>query len=147
MDVYFAGSIRGATFEGKEACYRAIIDAIREHHTLLSEHAAVTGQAEKLNDVEIYQRDMDWIANSDAMIAEVSAPSLGVGYELHEALSLGVPVLCLHKANVRVSAMLTGNPDLQMCGYDTPEAAAAVVRDFLETRATEMYLDSIRQDW
>lgn len=137
LAIYFAGSIRGATFEGKEAVYQAIIDAIREKDDLLSEHAAVTGKPESLTDEEIYLRDINWLANSNAVIAEVSAPSLGVGYEIAVAVSFHRPILCLYKYGVRVSAMLTGNPLVMLCCYDTPEEAADHVRLFRHTEALE----------
>lgn len=132
LKVYFAGSIRGATFEGKEACYQAIIDAIRENGVLVSEHAAVTGETETLRDTDIHQRDIEWIDNSDFMIAEVSSPSHGVGYEIAYALySSDMTILCLHKRGVKVSAMLTGNTNLFVEAYDTPVDAAILVRNFL----------------
>ena len=45
----------------------------------------------------------------DAVVAEASTPSHGVGYEIALALSLGKPVLCCYQKGVRVSKMLTGN--------------------------------------
>lgn len=43
----------------------------------------------------IYKRDVDWLLESDFVIAEVTQPSLGVGYELGFAEAKGKPVLCL----------------------------------------------------
>ena len=40
------------------------------------------------SDVEIHDRDMNWITQSDIFVAEVSNPSLGVGYEISAAISL-----------------------------------------------------------
>ena len=45
------------------------------------------------------------------MLAEVSVPSHGVGYEIGYALGLKKPVLCLHDTDRAVSKMITGNPD------------------------------------
>lgn len=137
LAIYFAGSIRGATFEGKEACYWAIIDAIRERDILLSEHVAVTGISEVLSDSEIYLRDINWLANCHAVVAEVSAPSLGVGYEISVAVIFNRPILCLHKQGVRVSAMITGNPLVTLRHYDTPGEAADHVRLFMHTEKLE----------
>lgn len=133
MNIYFAGSIRGAAFEGKAEVYQAILNAIQETDRVISEHAAVTGQAEALTDTEIFKRDMDWILDSALMIAEVSAPSLGVGYEIAFALHWTIPVLCLHKRDVKISAMIAGNDELFVKAYDTPEEAAALVREFIRS--------------
>ena len=47
---------------------------------------------------------------SDLLVAEVSTPSHGVGYEIGYALDLDKPVLCLYQKGVVVSKMITGNP-------------------------------------
>ena len=59
---------------------------------------------------EVYRRDIGWIEQSDAMVAEVSTPSLGVGYEVGYALHIAQPVLCLYRRGLFVSKMITGNP-------------------------------------
>jgi nucleoside 2-deoxyribosyltransferase len=58
---------------------------------------------------EVYERDIHWINACDAMIAEVSTPSHGVGYELAYALGLGKPVLVCYRDGATVSKMITGN--------------------------------------
>lgn len=132
MNIYFAGSIRGATFEGKEAAYAAIIQAIRNSgHDLISEHGAVTGKLDKRADWFIHRRDCEWIHDSDVLIAEVSAPSLGVGYEVSYAESMGLEVLCLYREGVTVSAMILGSPELTAVSYGSPEAIEQIVTEYL----------------
>ena len=63
---------------------------------------------------EVYERDTSWIEACDALIAEVSTPSHGVGYEIGYALSKGKPVLCCYRRGRRVSKMISGNPDLNL---------------------------------
>jgi len=41
----------------------------------------VLAAEKQLTAQDIYQRDVDWLTESDAAIAEISNPSLGVGYE------------------------------------------------------------------
>ena len=41
---------------------------------------------------QVYERDMAWLAECEAVVAEVTTPSLGVGYEIAEALHLRKPV-------------------------------------------------------
>jgi hypothetical protein len=50
-----------------------------------------------LNDAEILERDMQWLTQSQVVIAEVTQPSLGVGFEIARAITLNKPVLCLFR--------------------------------------------------
>jgi nucleoside 2-deoxyribosyltransferase len=50
-----------------------------------------------IDPVTVYQRDIAWVEACDVMIAEVSTPSHGVGYEIAYAIGLGRPVLCLYR--------------------------------------------------
>lgn len=83
----------------------------------------------------IFARDLAWIGASDALIAEISVPSLGVGFEIGEALRLGRPTLCLRDAalaDVLPSAMIVGNPSPLLSVRHCDEAGiAAVVAEFL----------------
>lgn len=58
---------------------------------------------------EVYQRDISWLEECDAVVAEVSTPSHGVGYEIAHALNMGKPVLCCYQRGKPVSKMITGN--------------------------------------
>ncbi len=66
-----------------------------------------------MGEQEIYLRDIELLEESDCMVAEVTVPSIGVGYEVCRALGLGIPVLCVHSAGANVSAMVLGNPNMQ----------------------------------
>ncbi len=63
-------------------------------------------------------------------------PSLGVGYEIGLAESLGKPVICLHRQRQErdLSAMIAGNPRLQVEVYQRVDEAVALFADFLEHR-------------
>ncbi|MEI7962017.1 MAG: nucleoside 2-deoxyribosyltransferase [archaeon] len=43
----------------------------------------------------IFDRDVAWIKEADLVVAEVSMPSVGVGYEIGFAESLGKKIICL----------------------------------------------------
>jgi nucleoside 2-deoxyribosyltransferase len=83
--------------------------------------------------VEIFNRDMDWLRTSDAVVAEVSTPSHGVGYEIAYALTLGKPVLCLYQAGKKVSKIITGNttPGLSVRHYRSTEEGLTCLTEFL----------------
>jgi nucleoside 2-deoxyribosyltransferase len=84
---------------------------------------------------EVYERDIAWIRACDALVAEVSTPSHGVGYEVAFALGLGKPVLCLYREGQPVTKMITGNssPNIRISSYLDAAEAVQVVRDFLKT--------------
>lgn len=132
MNIYFACSITGG--RQFEAVYQTITRTLLEGgHEVPTAHLAETSVVDLEQIVEagqIYSRDVTWIQACDALIAEVSTPSHGVGYEVAYALGLGKPVLCCHQAGVKVSKMITGNPDpnLQVVPYrDAAQAAETVV--------------------
>ena len=58
----------------------------------------------------VYERDVNWIQNCDVLIAEVSVPSHGVGYEIGFALNMGKPVLCLLSGRAQSLKNDHGNP-------------------------------------
>ncbi len=88
---------------------------------------------------DVYERDVGWIEESDCMVAEVSTPSHGVGYEIAYALDRGKPVLCLYQQDVKVSKMLTGNSQatLQIRPYKNSSEALLLMTDFLSRVAAE----------
>ena len=94
------------------------------------------GSPQTSPDAYIYERDMHWLNLADAMVAEVSGPSLGVGYELSYALHIRrIPVLCLCHLEVRsLSAMVSGNthPLLTLERYGDVAGMRTIVASFLE---------------
>ncbi len=112
MKIYFGGSISG----GRKylETYRKIVAYLKsEGHRVLTEHVVqpdVLELEKKFTPRQIYTRDIEWLKESDCLIAEVSNPSLGVGYEICYALRVGKPVLCLYRKGIFLSRMLLGNP-------------------------------------
>lgn len=135
MNLYFACSITGG--RAFEAVYQAITRALLEDgHEVPTAHLADSGvkaQEMIVSPRQVYERDVAWIRACDALIAEVSTPSHGVGYEVAFALSLGKTVLCCYKEGQPVSKMLTGNshPNLHLATYQNVGEAVQAVRAFL----------------
>ncbi|HJS28758.1 MAG TPA: nucleoside 2-deoxyribosyltransferase [Anaerolineales bacterium] len=135
MNIYFACSITGGRTD--ETAYQAIVKTLlADGHEVPTAHLAESGVIfleEVVEAVEVYTRDIAWIAASDALIAEVSTPSHGVGYEVSYALSIGKPVLCCYQEGVKVSKMILGNtyPTLKIASYGSDGEAAEQVRRFL----------------
>ena len=80
----------------------------------------------------IYDRDMAWLRECDAVVSEVTQPSLGVGYELGQAEAFGKPVLCLFRttAGRSLSAMIRGNTTFTSKDYATLEDACGAVDEW-----------------
>lgn len=135
MNIYFACSITGG--REFESVYQVITRALAEdRHEVPTAHLAETGvlsMEEVIDPAEVYARDTTWIQASDALIAEVSVPSHGVGYEIGYALGLEKPVLALYQQGRRISKMFSGNrdPKLLVMAYDSPEQAIDIIRGFL----------------
>jgi nucleoside 2-deoxyribosyltransferase len=136
MKIYFAGSIRGGRDDA--ALYQRIIARLTDYGEVLTEHVGsegltLTGERE-LSDEAIYRRDIAWLMEADVVVAEVSMPSHGVGYEIASAEAVGKPVLCLYRqsAERRLSAMLSGNSALQCVSYETDEDLWPILDEFLQ---------------
>ena len=132
-----AGAIRG----GRElqANYHAILDYLQKNgHEVLTHHVAsvnVLEIEESMSDTEIYTQDITWLQECETLIAEVSIPSLGVGYEIAYALNLNKPVLGVYEENRAVSAMITGNTfsNLTLRSYQSISALRVEIKDFLDS--------------
>ena len=134
MNIYFAGAIRGGRNDAH--LYARLIAYLQSYGIVLTAHVGDDGllQAEKsLTEEEIFQRDMRWLADADLVIAEVTTPSLGVGYEIGLAQTLGKPILCLYRPaeNRRLSAMIDGNQALQVACYTDPAEAERLLDAWL----------------
>ena len=120
--VYFSASVRG----GREelALYQEWIRRLKTKTRVLTDFLGdgdlEKREAETVSDWEIYDRDMALLEECDILIAECTAPSLGVGYEIAAAEALGKPVVLLMRKNTprRLSAMLSGNPRFPLILYE-----------------------------
>jgi nucleoside 2-deoxyribosyltransferase len=136
MKIYFAGSIRGG--RNDVALYRRVIALLREYGEVLTEHVGDAGLVptgeDGLSDQAIYERDMAWLADADVVVAEVTVPSHGVGYEIARAEAMAKPILCLYRpsAGRRLSAMLAGNPALEHETYESIQGLDPILERFLQ---------------
>jgi nucleoside 2-deoxyribosyltransferase len=120
--IYFAGAISGGRSD--VALYREIIAALEAegHHVLAGAVAAehVTASGEALDSRAIFDRDLAWIAAADVLVAEVSMPSTGVGYEIASArYRYGIPVICHYRPahTSRCTAMVAGDREIVLIEY------------------------------
>ena len=135
MKIYFAASIRGGRDD--QGLYLEIVSLLKDYGEVLTEHIAdvkISQMGEmKANDF-IYERDMGWLKESDIVVAEVTTPSLGVGYELGIAETLKKKVLCLYRESPErsLSAMVRGNKVFQVVDYKELEDLKEIFDKFLK---------------
>jgi len=125
VKICFAGSIRGG--RNDKELYLQLIQYLTKYGQVLTEHVGnqdLTDFGEKDPSADwIYNRDMSWIQESDVVVAEVSTPSLGVGYEIGKIEDMNKRILCLYRRQQgkRLSAMIGGNPNVKIAEYETLE--------------------------
>ena len=122
LTIYFAGAISGG--RGDVAHYREIVAALeRDGHRVLAGAGAaedVGADGERLESRAIFERDMQWIEDADVLVAEVSTPSTGVGYEIATArYRRDIPVICLYRPayTKRCTAMVSGDRGITLIEY------------------------------
>jgi len=135
MNIYFSCAITGGRAD--QWVYAAIVGFLLEAgHDVPTAHLSASDVMDEeavVEPLEVYQRDTAWVMGCDAVIAEVSTPSHGVGYEIALALSLEKPVLCCYRQGVAVSKMITGNTHetLELCAYKRETDLLDAIQRFL----------------
>lgn len=135
MKIYFAGSIRGGR-EDKEL-YASVIELLAQYGTVLTEHVgdeALSQSGEQKDPAFIYDRDLAWLKEADLVVAEVTTPSLGVGYEVAKADELGKKTVCLYRdvPGKSLSAMIAGNKNIKVIQYQELTDLASAIEDFIK---------------
>lgn len=142
MRVYFAGSIRGEAPD--RDWFQELIRYISKTDKVLTEHSFDFSYEEEIkkDDRVIWETDIDWLQGADALIGEITAPSLGVGYEIGKAEEWGKPILLLYRETPgkRASAMLNGSPYCEILRYSEKEEALEAIDEFLG-RVRAQYLE------
>lgn len=145
MHIYFCGSIRGG--RNDVALYQKIVKKCQQFGTVLTEHVSHSNLTEKGEDASlqgdkaIHDRDMKWLEMSDVVVAEVTQPSLGVGYELGRAVDMRKKIFCLFRPSSGkvLSAMIRGAED----------GSLFLVRDYCEDEVEQIleeFFNSLTKD-
>jgi thymidylate synthase ThyX/thymidylate kinase len=134
LNIYFAGSIRGGRDD--VSLYSELISHLKNYGSVLSEHVGdkKLGAEGESNDISVHDRDLELIKKSDLFVAEVSLPSLGVGYEISFAFSMGKKILCLYKqeSDKNISAMINGCKGAFVEKYNSIDEAKNKIDDFVK---------------
>ena len=134
--IYFACSIRGGRDDAE--LYGELVAHINTKANVLSEIFAdktLTPQGSAGASADIYAKDIAWVKEADAIIAEVTNPSLGVGYEIAKAEEWKKPILALFRdtGERKLSAMIDGSPHLKIARYTSLPEAQRTIDIFLKT--------------
>ena len=91
------------------------------------------GMKQGMSPAQIWEWDLNWIHGADAIIAEISHPSLGVGYEIAKAHEHGKPVLALYhkRPEHKPSSMIVGSPNVTLFEYKDIDEDEPVINSFL----------------
>ncbi|KAM4772450.1 5-hydroxymethyl-dUMP N-hydrolase [Rhinophrynus dorsalis] len=137
LRVYFCGSIRG----GREdlELYGRIIRELSRFGTVLTEHIANPEISHRGNVIKpsahTPQMQQDILP---VVVAEVTQPSLGVGYEIGRAVDMDKKILCLFRPSCGrvLSAMIRGAQNektVLVRDYEVPELEGILSEYFKAT--------------
>lgn len=144
--IYFSGSISGGRADAGH--YRWIVDQLTaQGHEVLAGMVAdlsVGNEGEGGSDSAIFERDLGWLRkvadSKGVLVAEVSVPSHGVGYEIAAArYHFEIPVICLHRPaeGRRCSAMIAGDPGIRLIEYAEEDRHSMMLKLLYEVAQTE----------
>lgn len=133
MKIYYATSIRGSAENNIKNA--ELISLLKKYGEVLTEHFCniqTDGETE-LSDKEIHDRDLKWIDECDVIVAEVTNPSLGVGYEIRYGIERGKRILCLKQKNgKKLSAMISGCDYIEFEMYENMDGLDEILSDFFD---------------
>jgi len=135
MKIYFSASIKG----GRQLVgdYAKMIARMKLYGQVLTEHIGddkfVSGATQTPQ--EVYLRDKRLMDECDVVIADVTVPSLGVGYELAYCESKNLPIFCLYGGQENsLSFMVSGNANFTVFHYDGVDEALETIDEIFQKR-------------
>ena len=143
MKIYYTVSVRGNVVS-KESV-RKHISIMKLFGIVLTEHLG--SESESIvdmgkNDKDIYEEDMKMIDQCNIVIADITSPSLGVGFMISKAVQLNKPILCLCFNNQKdfipkISAMISGCPKVNIMYYSNDGDYKNCISTFIENQNTK----------
>ncbi len=120
MNIYFSGSIYGG--RQKLETYKKLVKELQKYGEVLDAEVAddnVLIYEENKLDNEIFENLEQEINEADLIFAELTIPSLGVGYELGYADSHNKRIIGIYDQTVtpKISTMIRGNKRLKIIPY------------------------------
>lgn len=133
MKIYFSGSIAGGREKVND--YAKIVNELKKYGEILDKHVAnpsFLSKNDPLSPEQIYKRDVKWIDECDTVFAEVTVPSLGVGYELAYAESKNKKVICMYEEEKNISKMITGNMNFIQIPYANVDELISKIHEIMK---------------
>ena len=104
-------------------------------HTITSRWVLDKDPSWGLTYVQLATRDFDALEASDALLAEISTPSHGVGMEIEFAILKRKKVICLRRPDSKVSGLIAGTTTISVVTYlDREDAIRRVTSVLSEAR-------------
>ncbi len=121
MKIYISGSMYGGT--QKIDTYKILIKELEKYGEVLNKQVAdenAIANEKYQKDEDIYKDLENKLYDADIIFAEVSIPSLGVGYELGFADKLGKNIVAIYDKNYidKISTMIRGNKRIKLIPYN-----------------------------
>src|SRR3970282_2420837 len=117
MRIYLACTVRGN--RDALAAARALCARLEQHgHDVLTRHLLaddVEAVESRLTEEQVFRRDLEWLESCQALVAEASGSSYGVGFEVGYVLAGAartdqrVYLLFDRSQRSRISRMIAGN--------------------------------------
>jgi hypothetical protein len=139
--IYFSGSISGGRADLPLYCRIVEALAAEGHRVLAGSVTAghIGAEGDPLAADAIFKRDIAWIEEvareNGVLVAEVSQPSTGVGYEIAIArYRYSMPVICLYRPahTRRCTAMVAGDASIRLIEY-TDDSVDAMLEQLSRT--------------
>ena len=136
--IYFCSSMRAGRQDVD--LYGSLVKKLSKYGEVLTPFVAdksITnlGSEHEGGDRAIHDRDVELLRQCSVVVAEVTQPSLGVGYEIGRAVAMGKQVLCLYRPQEGklLSAMIRGmDNDAGLSVHDyKPEEVDGIFESFL----------------
>ena len=138
LNIYLSASVSGG--RDFQPFYENINDYIVSlGHNILTPLVAsknIIEEEKSLSSREIHTYYSEQLVKSESLIAEASVPSLGVGFEIAQALNLKKRVLIIYNEKYSpISAMVSGvdNPLFTIKSYKSLNDAKSIIKHFLDS--------------
>lgn len=129
INIYFCGSMRAGRQDVD--LYGILVTKLQQYGEVLTPFVAdksITqlGSEHPEGEKGIHDRDVELLEKADVVVAEVTQPSLGVGYEIGRSVAMQKPVLALYRPQEGrlLSGMIRGmdnGRDLRAVDYSLQE--------------------------
>jgi 2'-deoxynucleoside 5'-phosphate N-hydrolase len=121
MKIFFTYKSKGSIDTPEKL--KKIEEYLEKKSILLSKdirNSNVKYSGESMENYDIFNKNINLIKESDIVIADVSIPSLGVGYLINYSKNLNKKIICLYEVQVKqeLSLIINGDKDLKIIKYN-----------------------------